>query len=186
MTPEEQASLQQLSQELAAAEQSDWQPRCIARAFARQPDEMILTLQGWIDLDLAKSPLLLGELPDGDNLIAQLSDGVDAFGIGPLDVTPEEAVVLAQKMREAVSNAFSTVLRMESPRGEGDHSLEHEGFGSWVKVLTYLISELGLSRHDALGTPVAQAYALISCRQFIAGWRVGGLSYAQRDVEEGR
>ena len=54
---------------LAEAEQSAWQPRCTGCAFARTGELFTLTMQGWIDLDYFKSPLLEGRLPDGDDVL---------------------------------------------------------------------------------------------------------------------
>ncbi len=166
--------------ELAGAEQSRWEPRCVCRAFGRAPGRLVLTMQGWIDLHAVCSPLLEGQLPDGDDLEHQLSAAVDAFDLGPLEVTPEEAYELGMAMLNAVNAAFETQLKMRPP-GESQAQAPG-GFGNFLPILACLIAQLGMSRADALATPVAQAFALIAAHRRNQGWLVTDASYAQRDV----
>lgn len=180
MTETEEQDLRALGEELAAAEQSRWEPRCVCRAFASVPGKLVLTMQGWIDLHAVCSPFLENRIPDGDDLEQQLSAAVDAFGLGPLEATPEEAYRLGMAMLDAVNEAFTTQLRMHPP-GESQPQAPG-GFGNFLPILACLIAQLGMSRRDALTTPVAQAFALIASHRSNQGWLVTGSTYTQRDL----
>jgi hypothetical protein len=182
MTADEEQSLRELSDELAAAERSTGEPRCITRAFAsRTTGELVLTMQGWIDLEEARSPLLEARIPDGDDALEQLNAAVDAFRCGPLDVTATEAARLAGKMLTAVQRAFGTVLPMSPPNpAQGSN----DGFGTWLPVFTCLVSQVGLSRREALDLPVEQAHAIVAAMRHNEGWSSAGVTYAQRNIIE--
>jgi len=183
MTAEEEQNLRALGADLAGAEQSPWQPRVVCRAFARVPGALVLTMQGWIDLEAARSPLLEGSLPDADDADGQLTRAVDAFGLGPLVAEPGERDLLVVAMLDAVFAAFETRLAMRAP-GPESSPLAPGGFGAWLPVLACLIAQLGMSRPDALATPVAQAFALIAAHRHNQGWHVTEATYAQRDIGE--
>lgn len=177
----EEQQLRAISEALAGAEQSPWEPRCVSKAFASRPGGLVLTMQGWIDLDAVCSPFLEGRLPDGDDAVAQLSAAVDAFGLGPLEVKPDDAIELAEAMRKAVTEAFSMQLKMQPP---GDTSPKAPGgFGSWLPIFACLVAQIGMSRLDALATPVCQAFALIATHRHNQGWLVSDATYAQRDAD---
>lgn len=182
MTDAEKTGLLELSADLARAEQSPWQPRCVCRAFASAPGALVLTMQGWIDLEAARSPLLEGKRPESDRLQAQLSAAVDAFGIGPLEVTAEEADELIDAMHDAICAAFATQLKLSQPGESGPNSQADGGCGSWLPVLSCLIAQFGMSRLDALATPVCQAFAVIVSHRLNQGWHVAEATYAQRDA----
>ena len=113
MTEAEEQQLKELGESLVAADASAWQPRCIARAFARRGELFTLTMQGWIDLDQVKSPILVGRLPDGENALQEIADALAAFDHEPVAVTaldPEEAVIIARKMLDATNRAYTTAL----------------------------------------------------------------------------
>lgn len=179
MNAAEEAGLRELAAELAGAEQSAWQPRCIARAFATPGEgELVLTMQGWIDLDRANSPLLEGRLPDSEE---ELGAAIDAFRCGPIDLAADEAMGLGLMMLEAIEEAFGLSLPMTQP-GDGDHLSMSAGFGDWLPILAALIAQLGLSRGDALATPVGQVFALLAADKRNRGWEPSRATYAQRDV----
>jgi len=173
---EDIAGLRAWGEELAAAEASPWQPSCIAHAFGRRP-RFDFTMQTWIDLDRVHSPLLQGDLPEE---IEQLHDAVDAFKCGPLRVEPEAAREMAEAMLAEINRGFGLILKMQRPAGASATSAD--GFGSFLPVLTALISQLGLSRADALITPVGQAFALLATHRHNEGWMPTGTPYAQREV----
>jgi hypothetical protein len=189
MTDTEEQELRELSRSLAQAETGAWEPRCIARAFGMHgSNRLVLTMQGWIDLELARSPLLSLQIPSGPDAVEQLGAALDAFGIGAMDLTPAEAVALAEQMIDAVQEAFSTTLRMTppmmppggassaSPQGDG-------GYGTWLPLFAALVAQCGLSPDAAKALPVAQAYALLAAHRANQGWEPAGMTYRQRDAQ---
>jgi len=181
MTEDEEQKLRALGAELAGVEQSPWEPRCVCAAFARVPDPLVLTMQGWIDLEAVKSPLLEYKPIDADDADGQLSAAVNAFNLGPLITEPKERDVLVEAMLDAVTRAFATGVKMRTP-GKSDGPMAPGGFGRWLPILSCLVAQLGMSRLDALTTPVAQTFALIAGHRHNQGWGVQDASYAQRDV----
>lgn len=179
MTPAEEQHLRAWSAELAGAEQSPWEPRCVARAFASAPGALVLTMQGWIDLDAARSPLLSGGLPE---TVEDLTAAVDAFGLQPFEADPELALAFAQDALDAVNRAFEAQIRMRAAGATG--STLSGGFGDWLPILSCLIAQLGMTRLDALSTPVAQAFAIIAGHRHNQGGIVADATYAQRDATE--
>lgn len=170
-----------LPRDLAGAEQDPWQPRCIARAFATPREAVaVFTMQTWIDLDAARSPLLEGVLPQtGDGLDA----AIDAFRCGPVDLTPEEAVGLGLMMLDAIHAAFAMRLEVTPPGGDGDARSRGlaGGFGDWLPIYAALVAQLGLSIADANALPVGKALALLASHRRNCGWMPAGATYAQRD-----
>ena len=180
MTEAEERGLRELSADLAGAEKSPWQPRCVCRAFASRPGALVLTMQGWIDLEAVRSPLLEGKRPQGDDLQAQLSAAVDAFGLGPLKVTMEEADELIDAMLDAIYAAFDTQIKLRQPGDAGPQ--QPGGCGDWLSVLSCLIAQIGMTRCESLATPVCQAFAIIASHRINQGWHVVDATYAQRDA----
>lgn len=180
-SPQELEELRKLSGDIAANEKSPWQPSCISAAFATVQRAFVFTMQAWINLDFVRSPILHGKLPVEGDVLHQLSDAVDAFDAGPFnDISPEEAIALGELMLEEVNRGFGMVLKMNPPAGMRAGGSD-DGFGSWLPVLTCLISELEMRESDALATHVGQAFALIATYRHNQGWTCGGISYAQRD-----
>lgn len=177
MTEIEERELQELSAELAGAMQSPWQPRTVARAFAtRAVGEIVFTLQHWIDLDAARSPILTGELP------ANREETEAMFRVFGLDLgEPEEAELICAAIEQEIAEAFAAALPM---RAEQAAEGEDDGFGEWAPIFACLVSQCGLGRGEALATPVAQAFVLIATHRANQGWRVAGTPYAVRDVGE--
>ena len=184
MTEAEETGLRSLGEELSGADQSPWEPRCVCAAFASAPGALVLSMQGWIDLETARSPLLQYRPIDADDSDGQLSAAVNAFGLGPLLTEPEERDALVEALLEAVCRAFATGVAMSLP-GKSGGSLSPGGFGRWLPILSCLVGQLGMSRADALLTPVCQAFALIAGHRHNEGWIVRDVSYARRDVMEG-
>lgn len=191
LKPEDEQELRELQAELVAAEGSPWQPRCVARAFRRRAAEapFVLTMQGWIDLDAAESPVLLGVLPEGDGrLLERFEEALAAFGFEgttPEACEPEELVLLGRKMVRAVWEGFSTQCELARPDGARPAGVDH-GMGRWLPILACLIGQLGLTMREALDLPVAQAFALIAAHRCNEGWQVAGETYAMRDVGDGK
>jgi hypothetical protein len=181
MTEAQEQQLRSLAADLAAVEQSAWQPRCIARAFATPgAGALVFTMQTWIDLDACSSPLIEGRLPE---TAEQISDAVDAFACGPVDLSAEEAVGLGVMMRDAIDAAFGMSLPMNPPCDDGGGTMSLSGgFGDWLPIYAALIAQLRMSRTDARSTPVGEAFALLAADKRNRGWMPSGASYAQRDV----
>ncbi len=172
MTADEEHALRELGRELAGALETPWEPACIAHAFrAPRAGEIVLTMQRWIELEALRSPLLHGELPADADALAETAR---VFDLATEELEAGEMVDVAQAMRRAVAVAFAMHLPMRP-----ENAAEAEaGFGSWLPTFTDLVVECGMA-------PVAQAFALLAGLRRLQGWRVAGVSYAQRDVAEG-
>jgi len=182
MTDSEEQDLLALANALAEAETSPWQPSCICAAFARSPGRLVLTMQGWIDLEAARSPLLEGKPIDADDADGQLTAAVNAFDLGELLTEPEDRDALVEAMLEAVVRAFSTRIAMCDPGKTGGSSTA-DGFGEWLPIYTCLTEQMGKSEERAMAYPVAQAFAVIAGHRHNQGLQVVGMTYAQRDIE---
>jgi len=184
MTEAEEQGLRELGNDLAAALQSEWEPRCISRTFRTPaPDALVLTMQGAIDLEDARSPLLQGRLPE---TVEQLRAAFDAFGRLELDPTalfPDAALHLALLMRDAVVESFAMALPMRELGAASATS--DDGFGRWLPLLACLVTQCGLSMEEALALPVGRAFALVAAMRRNDGWEVAGTSYALREVSIG-
>ena len=180
---EELDGLIDLCREVAAAEQSPWEPRCVSNAFAsHSPRTFTLTMQAWIDLDAIRSPLLQDAVPATE---ADFWAALSAFGAAEKkgsELTPAEAAVLTEEMRAAVSAAFSMMLGMKRPDAtEGDDA---DGFGSWLPIFACLKTQCGYTHAEALALDAGQAFAVIAAMRKNQGWEPHGTPYAVRDLEE--
>jgi len=180
MTDDER-ELVEASQALAAAQASPWQPRCIARAFARpRPGEVAFTMQAWIDLDAAQSPLLVGEAP-------ATAEGLDAafaaFGLAHEELTPEETVAVVRALLRAIDAGFAAALRMQPP-GESTSPAGDDGFGDWAPIFACLVVQCRLSLAEARALRVDAAHILMATMRRNERWTVSGVPYALRDLEE--
>ena len=174
MSPAEENDLLAMGADLAAAAASPWQPGCIAAAFATpRKATLVLTMQRWIDLDAAHSPLLLGALPETTE---DLSAALEVFEL-EWDEAAHTALVAGLMLR-ACELAFATTLRM-APEGGGAQGAD-DGFGDWLPLFGCLITQCGLSPEAALGLRVDQAFALVAAMRRNEGWRVAGTPYALR------
>lgn len=181
MTEAEEQELRALGDELADARRSPWEPRCVARAFATPlEDDCILTMQGWIDLEAIRSPILNGE-PFADPM--QITHAGLAFGLCIDErLTEEEALVLIENMREAINEAFAMSLPMK-PRNP-DGTADRDGFGNWLPTFAFLVSECGMAPRIALAMPVRQVLPLLSATRRNQGWVEAGEPYAMRNQRE--
>lgn len=180
--------LRRLGEELAAAEAGPFEPADIGRLFSRSArPEFEFTMQAWIDLSAAESPLLLGVFPDADGaaaLEAMLGDALAAFGrsrdmAGSLE--PGEAVVVMGRMLRSIADGFSAAVRMR-PAGACATGTGGGGFGAWLPIYCCLVTQCGLGPEAALAMPVGRAYALIAGMRWNQGWECAGESYRQRDA----
>ncbi len=180
MTTEEEAQLRELGKDLAGALHSLWEPACLARAFAT-PGEgaLVFTMQGWIDLDAARSPLLAGGLPE---TLEEIEAAVDAFRCGPVDLSPDEAEGLGRLMREEIEAAFALGLRMRAPGAETGAEAP-DGFGTWLPLWACLVTQCGLAPDAALALRVGRAFALVAGMRRNQGWECAGTTYALRGEE---
>lgn len=189
MTPEEEKDLRAMSADIAAAEQSGWQPGAIARAFASasQPStlnpQLALTMQGWIDLDHARSPLLAIGIP-AEITLAEVDFAAGVFGMESVELTPAQAAPLLAPMIRACEAAFAAALRMSPSQPSTLSSQPPDGFGDWMPLLTMLMVEAHLSLADALALRVDAAFILAATIRRNQGWEPAGVSYALRDVKE--
>lgn len=183
MTAAEEADLQAMGRELSERVQSPWEPACLARAFRRERhEEMHLTMQGWIDLEDARSPLLQGALPED---AAQLDDAIRAFQFYSFrgeELSPDAAVEMAAQMRDAVRAAFSTAMPMRDPAATAETSPD-DGFGRWLPIFACLVVQCGLDENAALMMRVDRAFALVAAHRRNQGWEPAGTPYALRDIE---
>jgi hypothetical protein len=178
MTEAEENDLRSLGEDLTGGAQNPAEPLCVARAFATsQPGSIALTMQGWIDLEAIRSPLLRLELPDPPDA---LEAAARAFALTIDGLTPKEALLVATAMRRAAAEAFAMALPMRLPGGT--ESGGDDGFGAWLPLFAFLISECGLDPASARALRVDQAFALLAACRRNQGWTCAGVSYAQRDV----
>ncbi|MEO8204875.1 MAG: hypothetical protein ABI615_01750 [Chthoniobacterales bacterium] len=190
MNASDEIELRELQHELLASGQSPWEPQCVARAFCSTAagEPFVFTMQAWIDLEAAQSPLLQGTLPPGETALDDFATAFRAFGhrdTTPENCEPEELVLLGHKMIRAIREAFAMRLSLEPPDGSAKKSaIADSGMGFWLPVFSCLTSQLGFSRADALATPVPQAFALIASHRVNQGWSVAGETYALRDCGE--
>jgi hypothetical protein len=186
MNPKDEQELRELQAELVAAERSPWQPQCVARAFrsAAAGEPFVLTMQAWIDLDAARSPFLLGRLPEAEEAFFRFEQAFAIFGhrgTTPEDCDGDELVLLGRKMIDAILEAFSMRVRLEPPEGFSPKAVNN-GMGEWLPIMTCLVSQLGFTLAAARMLSVAEAFALIAAHRCNQGWSVASESYAQRDV----
>jgi len=180
MTEAEENDLRAMSDDLAKAAENLAEPRCVARAFATPAEnQIVLTMQNWIDLEALRSPLLRLELPEPPDT---LEAAARVFALTIHGLTPKEALLVAGAMRRATAGAFAMALPMRRPgvaEGGGD-----DGFGAWLPLFAFLISECGLDAASARALPVDQAFALLAACRRNQGWECADVSYARRDVVE--
>ena len=172
------AQLQSLGRDLAGAEQSPWEPTCVARAFATPPAGALrFTMQAWIDLDALRSPILQFQPPTLDDLARVLT----LLGAtGEFTLTAAEAGEIAVRATEVVEAAFRMALPMTKPGAEKG---TNHGFGYWLPVLARLIAEARCSLREALAMEVGQAFALLAALDYLDGCHPAGCTnYARRDV----
>jgi hypothetical protein len=192
MTTAEEAQLREFGAELARAADSAWQPSCVARAW-RTPRAISVheraallpafTLQVWIDLDAVRSPLLHGEGPE---LGGELEAALEAFGLTPSELAPPDLAALAVAMVRGVRGGFDSALRMQPP---ADPAMDGaapadtpDGFGDWLPLLAFLVTQCGLSVDDALDLRVDRALMLMAAVRRNQGWMATGTSYAFREL----
>lgn len=180
MTATEEQNLRAFQQEIAEAEQSPWQPACIAAAFART-NGLRFTMQGWIDLELARSPLLEGRLPE---TVGDFNAALRAFDLGEQELTLEETTEVGLAALDAIADGFAMRLGMECP-GPRESTRPPGWFGSWLPLLACLVGQIGMSREEALACPVGQAFALLAAHRYNHGWDVAGEPYGLRGIEKG-
>jgi hypothetical protein len=184
MTPEEEKNLRELQAELVGVSQRQWQPDCISSAFRTSEEPFVFTMQVWIDLDYMRSPILLGRLPQEDPL-ESLELAAAAFGYPESnfkELTPEEAILIGEKMIKAVKDGFSMALVMTPPEGSSSSSQSDDGFGDWLPILACLKGQLHFSLAEARACPVGAALGLINGHRRNERWKPSRETYAQRDI----
>ena len=184
MTDLEEQELRDLAGEITGALHSTWEPACLARAFATPPRASIaLTMQGWIDLDHLRSPLLLGRpfLALDDDAIMKTAE---VFGLSFDDLNAEDIARCAIAIERAVADAFALGLEMRAPGGDAAAAAD-DGFGAWLPVFAFLVAQCRIAPAEAMALRVDQAFALMAAVRRNQGWSVAGLPYALRDLEGG-
>lgn len=183
MTAEEKQQLLEMGGDIAAAKASPWEPTCIANAFATPgPNAIALTMQGWIDLDHIRSPILNGELPK--NIEELKAAALLAFDLLFEDMPIEDVMNVGRAMCRACVDAFALGLKMVDSDEPATGDEPSDGFGNWLPVWACLITQCGLSLDDARTIRVDQAHALVATMRRNAGWKVAGTPYALRGIEE--
>jgi hypothetical protein len=181
MTPEEETELQAIGNEVTAALQSPWEPRCVATAFAtHMGGDVSFTMQMWIDLELFRSPLLQGLLPESFD---EAKANADAFGLEP--ATAEDAVIVMHVLRDTIQRAFDMALPMEPPSADDATALDQsaDGFGQWLPLYAFLVGQAAMSPSEAKAMEVGEAYALMAAIRRNQGWHATGTAYALRGIE---
>ena len=181
MTETEEQQLRELGNDLAKANADPSEPRSIVRAFATPPKNHIgLTMQNWIDLEAIRSPLLRLQLPEH---LEELELAANVFRMSVRTLTVEAAVFVARALRRAVAEAFSLALPMRRGNGVASASVSGgDGFGAWLPLFAFLISECGLDPTAARALRVDQAFALLAACRRNQGWQCAGTNYAEREV----
>jgi len=178
MTTEEENALRELGNELATAQQSPWEPLCVARAFATpQSGTIALTMQWWIDLEAMRSPLLRLETPAQ---VEDLERAARVFALSLDGMSPEDAAHVWRAMRRTVTEAFALAMPMQRP--DGASRAGQDGFGAWLPLLAFLIVECGIDPMTARKMRVDHAFALLAACRRNQGWECAAASYAQRDA----
>lgn len=172
--------IEELSAEILAAKSSPWEPWPIVRAWrSLRPGEISFTMQEWIDLEAIRSPLLRGELPAS---IEELAESAEILGCAVGGLEGEEAVHLANVLLQTVRKAFAAALPMQHDDAAPAHS---DGFGDWLPLLTFLITECGMAPAVALALRVEAAFTLLATKRSNDGWRPKGAPYALRAIGSG-
>jgi len=178
MTEDEEQNLRALGDDLAAVAQSPWEPRCIARTFSTPaPDDVVFTMQHWIELERLRSPLLLGKIPER---IEDLEVAAAVFGHNAHLLSGTAAADLGEVLRAAIAAQFALALPMRPM--EGNAATEPDGFGAWLPLFTFLLKDCHLAPTTARALPVGQAFALFAAAHRDEGWRPAQHTYAQRDT----
>lgn len=182
-SPSEDAELEELralSAEIAAAENSPWEPQCIARAFAPPRGGVLFTMAEWLALSAVKSPLLQDAFPETADDLAAVGE---VFRLDLEALTADELMAAVRGIKRAVNEAFAMSLPMSSPGAEHG-SQEEDGFGAWLPLWAFLVVQCGLSPDAALALGVGRAFALMAGTRRNQGWKTGGTPYAWRDLEK--
>ena len=177
LTVEEEAGLRELGEELQAARSSHWQPAAVAKAFGERGKRR-LTMQGWIELDWVRSPLLEGKYP---GTMGEIEEVFRAFGERREGLAPEETVERIGKMKEAIEEGFAALMTMAPPDGEGGEGRD-AGMGNWLPMVACLVGEMGIGPAAALALPVGQALALIAALRANQGWMPRRDTYRDREA----
>ncbi len=183
MTEQDREDLRAVQAEMLAA--ARWQPSCVTHAFCVRDEAFRFTMQAWIDLDACASPFLHSQLPQADEAVVRFAQAFRAFGYRdttPEVCSPDELVMLGERMNRVIAEGFAMQLKLRPPEGYKTGDVSH-GLGDWLPVLACLKSQMGLSLAEALALKVGQAFALITAHRCNEGWTVIGETYADRDVE---
>lgn len=188
MTPEEEIEdLKRLSEEIATANRSPWEPRVVCDAFSRDACDLFrFTMQVWIDLEAVRSPLLLGRLPDAsEDPQRVLQDALRAFGLANSGqfFSPDLAIRTMAQMLMVIEQGFRANVRMMVP-GENTSSAGPDGFGDWQAIFSCLVAELGLRPQDALDLRVDAAFVLLVGHRRNNGRVAGSMTYAEMELQE--
>lgn len=181
----DEQDLRELQAELLAAGESPWEPRCVGRAFGRAEGPFVLTMGAWIELDAARSPFLLLELPEAEGAVEAFEAAFRAFGhegTTPWECDAEGLVLLGRKMIAAIREGFGMRLRLSPPEARRADAGADNGLGAWLPIYGCLVGQLGVPPGEAMRMPVGQAFALIAAHRCNQGWTVRGETYAGRDA----
>jgi hypothetical protein len=187
--PAEVERLRNVSRGIAGAMREPWEPKAISHAFARR-DHMPearprLTMQGWIDLDAAESPFLVGENPQFVDLVFALetlgwkAELAEARGD---EVTAVRAAEITEQIWMTMQESRSTVVAMSAPEQRSGLSDGDDGFGEWGPVMACLLNELHFDYITALGLDRSKAMALMACLRCNQGWKTRGDNYRLREA----
>lgn len=199
MDENQERQIREIAEALSRAEESPWQPTIVRRSILAHPVRLgpyqlhPVTLGGWLRLEEQRSPYLSGEWPQENGaILACLARTVSVLCRRDIAATElngalsEEQLVWALgadgPIRRVIREAMEPAIEMRSPLAEqfpglGQHA-HRDGFGWWLPLYTRMRGEYGMSREEALGTTVAEAWLLKTCGQALDGFEPKGLGYA--------
>lgn len=181
-------------------------PRVVIDAFSTEPAEVggrllrPVTLGVVIALESVRHPLVCGGVMSVDQIM---------LGLYALSAESREvAEVLRDELRRIVATlktastvpagsapdiaealcahcdrAFSTMVKMRSPRGTTGDGI-NPGFGWWLELLTSSVCALHMRVDEAVhDVPVAQLFALNSCRAWNEGLKPSGKTYLDDETD---
>jgi hypothetical protein len=190
---DEMARLRAFSAELAGAEVSPWQPRCVVRAFGlRGRGEVEFTMARWLELEKLRSPVLQLEYPETVEAIEAtlrvfgLSAALGAEDEPEEQLAPEDSYLAMGAIIREIGESFALGLKMQPRLAQGETLLEppQNGMGAWLTTYAALISQCHQSRREAKEWRVGEALAVLCGMRANQGWTVVDETYAQRDAAE--
>jgi len=193
-SPADITRLKQLSDRIAAAQATPWQPSVVVQTVMGRVHTIAgrwhrgpLTMEKWLDLDEIRSPFISRQFADDPSeraaevlmtlrVLVEKEIETTAFFKDCAAHNEELARVIAD-IDGLFAEADSTIVAMKMD-GVKDSMYRH-GFGWWAILYGFLCERFG--RLGALATTVQEAWMLYALHLNAHGFKVQGASYEQRD-----